>query len=100
VERTNLLHDSQKKEEGAHHIEHTTATGMGLSSMFDLLEGCPKYFCYSYPVSCDKCMAVGHFSFQCSFTVEESLAFFTSIEVLEYLVYKGVHDLLLKEPII
>jgi hypothetical protein len=43
---------------------------------------------------------LGHFSFQCSFTLEESLVFSTIIEVLEYLVYKGVHDLLLKEPII
>jgi hypothetical protein len=39
-------------------------------------------------------------SFQCSFTLEESLVFSTIIEALEYLVYKGFHDLLSKEPVI
>jgi hypothetical protein len=80
--------------------KHTTATGMDLSLVYDLLEGCSKYLCFSYPVTCHKCMAVGHISFQCSFTLEESLVFSTRIKVLEYLVYKGVRDLLLKEPII
>jgi hypothetical protein len=42
VEMTNLLQDSQKKEEDAHCSEHTTATGMNLFSMYDLLEGCAK----------------------------------------------------------
>jgi hypothetical protein len=80
MERANLLQDSQKKEEDAHHSEHTTATGMDLSSVYDLLEGYAKYLCFSYPVTCDKCMAVGHFSFQCSFTLEESLVFLLELK--------------------
>jgi hypothetical protein len=96
VERTNLLQDSQKKEEDARRSEHTTATGMDLTCIYDLLDGYAKTFCSSYVETCDRCMAVGHFSFQCSFTLEESLVSYTRVEVLEYLVYKGVHDLLLK----
>jgi hypothetical protein len=99
VESTNLLQDSQKEEEDSHRSEHTTATGMNLSSVYDLLEGCAEYFCISYPVTCDKCRAVGHFNFQCPFTFKES-SVYTRVEVLEYLVYIGVRDLLLRKPII
>jgi hypothetical protein len=91
--------DSQKEEEDAHRSEHTTATGMNLSSVYDLLEGCAEYFCISYPETCDKCRAVGHFNFQCPFTFKES-SVYTRVEVLEYLVYIGVRDLLLRKPII
>ena len=45
-------------------------------------------------------MTVGHFSFQCSIILEESLVSNTRDEIIEYLVYKGVQDLLPKESIL
>jgi hypothetical protein len=78
--------------------EHATVAGMDLFNLYDLLDGCAKSFCKSYHENCDKCMSFGHFSFQCSIILEESLVSHTRDEV-EYLVYKCFHDLLLKESI-
>ena len=97
MERLNLLQDSWKKEEeDVHRSEHTTVIGMDISCTYNWLDDCAKSFCNSYQETCDNCMAVGHFSFQCSRTLEESLVSYTRVEVLEYLIYKCAHDLLLK----
>jgi hypothetical protein len=99
VEETYLLQYLWKEpqdEEYVHHNEHTTADVMDLLNLYDLLDGCAKSFCKSYHKTCDKCMVVGHFSFQCSIILEQSLVSNTRDEVIKYLVYKGVHDLLLK----
>jgi hypothetical protein len=57
-----------------------------------MLDGCAKSFYNSYQQTCDNCMALGNFSFQCSVTLEESMISHTRVEALEYLVYKSAHD--------
>jgi hypothetical protein len=88
--------EGPRDEGDVHRNEHATVAGMDLFNFNDLLDGCAKSFCKSYHETCDKCMAVGHFSFQCSVILEESLVSHTRDEVIEYLVYKGIHDLLSK----
>jgi hypothetical protein len=83
--------EGTRDEEDGHRNEHTIAAGMDLFILYDSLDGCAKSFCKSYPETCEKCMAVGDFSFQCSIILEESFVSHTRDEVIEYLVYKGVH---------
>jgi hypothetical protein len=70
VEEINLLQESWKEpqdEKDVHRNKHTTVAGMDLLILYDSLDGFgKKTFCKSYPEACERCMAVGHFSFQYS----------------------------------
>ena len=46
MEETTLLQESRKEEEeGVYRSEHTTAVGMDMFNLYNLLDGCAKSFC-------------------------------------------------------
>ena len=70
---------------------------MEVSEMYCQVIHLAHKLCSSYTIFCPHCMTAGHFSFQCSHTYNESLVSYengdATSEVLEYVLYKGAHEL-------
>jgi len=76
-------------------VHHSEFTITNVVIMWNQLCDYASLFCNSYQMKCDNCGADGHFSLQCT-PDPNYLASYTNDEVLEYVVYKGAHDLLKK----
>ena len=98
MEDPNLLQDSrEEEEEDEHRSEPTTADGMDyVFDVYGQVIDCAIKFNKSYQISCNTCKAVGHFTFNCTHTLKEFQVSYTKVELFEYFVYKGSHDLLEK----
>jgi hypothetical protein len=73
---------------------------MQVSEMYYQVNYCSHIFSSSYQIICLKCISTGHFCIQCSQTYDEPLESCnncdTTSEILEIVLYKGVHELLQK----
>ena len=86
--------------EDAHYKEHITHNDAQVSEMYYQVNYCAHILSSSYKIICPNCISAGHFHFQCSQTYDESLVSYNNgdatSEILEFVLYKGSHELLRK----